>query len=225
MSFATALSLSKNNLMTKKARTFLTAFAGSIGIIGIALILSLSNGVQSYIDGVEKDTLSSYPITIQDNSMDMSVMMETMMGMHEKETTHNDDKIYSRQMINDILETMSDKMTNNNLAAFKEYLESTDSKFQEHTKAIEYGYPLTLNVFNENGAAGLVQVSPNQLMKTLGLQEAMDASSFMGSSDSSMGMGNEVWAKLPSEKTMRDDEYKLVDGTWPKAYKRSGTGS
>lgn len=218
MSFATALSLSKNNLMTKKARTFLTAFAGSIGIIGIALILSLSNGVQSYIDGVEKDTLSSYPITIQDNSMDMSVMMETMMGMHEKETTHNDDKIYSRQMINDILETMSDKMTNNNLAAFKEYLESTDSKFQEHTKAIEYGYPLTLNVFNENGAAGLVQVSPNQLMKTLGLQEAMDASSFMGSSDSSMGMGNEVWAKLPSEKTMRDDEYKLVDGTWPKAY-------
>lgn len=218
MSFATALSLSKNNLMTKKARTFLTAFAGSIGIIGIALILSLSNGVQSYIDGVEKDTLSSYPITIQDNSMDMSVMMETMMGMHEKETTHNDDKIYSRQMINDILETMSDKMTNNNLAAFKEYLESADSKFQEHTKAIEYGYPLTLNVFNENGAAGLVQVSPNQLMKTLGLQEAMDASSFMGSSDSSMGMGNEVWAKLPSEKTMRDDEYKLVDGTWPKAY-------
>ena len=77
---------------------------------------------------------------------------------------------------------------------------------------------MTLNVFNENGAAGLVQVSPNQLMKTLGLQEAMDASSFMGSSDSSMGMGNEVWAKLPSEKTMRDDEYKLVDGTWPKAY-------
>lgn len=219
MSFATALSLSKNNLMTKKARTFLTAFAGSIGIIGIALILSLSNGVQSYIDGVEKDTLSSYPITIQDNSMDMSVMMETMMGIHEKDTTHeNDDKIYSRQMINDILETMSDKMTNNNLTAFKEYLESPDSKFQEHTKAIEYGYPLTLNVFNEKGAAGLVQVSPNQLMKTLGLQEAMDASSFMGSSDSSMGMGNEVWAKLPSEKTMRDDEYQLIDGTWPSAY-------
>lgn len=219
MSFATALSLSKNNLMTKKARTFLTAFAGSIGIIGIALILSLSNGVQSYINGVEKDTLSSYPITIQDNSMDMSVMMETMMGIHEKDTTHeNDDKIYSRQMINDILETMSDKMTNNNLTAFKEYLESPDSKFQEHTKAIEYGYPLTLNVFNEKGAAGLVQVSPNQLMKTLGLQEAMDASSFMGSSDSSMGMGNEVWAKLPSEKTMRDDEYQLIDGTWPSAY-------
>ena len=218
MSFATALSLSLNNLMTKKARTFLTAFAGSIGIIGIALILSLSNGVQSYIDGVEKDTLSSYPITIEDNSMDMSVMMETMMGMHSKETTYEDDDIHSRQMINDILETMSDKMTNNNLAAFKEYLEKDGSQFNEHTKAIEYGYGLTLNVYNEQAEAGLVQVSPNQLMNTLGLGSAMEASSSIFSSSASMGMGNEVWAKLPSDTGMRDEEYKILDGRWPQSY-------
>ena len=218
MSLMTALSLSLNNLMTKKARTFLTAFAGSIGIIGIALILSLSNGVQSYIDGVEKDTLSSYPITIEDNSMDMSVMMETMMGMGKNQKEYNDDKIHSRQMINDILETMSDKMTNNNLAAFKEYLESDQSKFQDHSKAIEFGYNLTLSVYNENAEAGLVQVSPNQLMNTLGLGAAMDAQNSLFSSSASMGMGNEVWAKLPSSTSMRDEEYKILDGRWPKNY-------
>ena len=218
MSFMTALSLSLNNLMTKKARTFLTAFAGSIGIIGIALILSLSNGVQSYIDGVEKDTLSSYPITIEDNSMDMSVMMETMMGMHQKQNEYQDNDIHSRQMINDILETMSDKMTSNNLAAFKEYLESDQSKFQNHTKAIEYGYGLTLNVYNENAESGLIQVSPNQLMNTLGLGAAMEAQNNLFSSSSSMGMGNEVWAKLPSSTSMRDEEYDIVDGRWPESY-------
>lgn len=218
MSFMTALSLSLNNLMTKKARTFLTAFAGSIGIIGIALILSLSNGVQSYIDGVERDTLSSYPITIQDNSMDMSVMMETMMGIHKNDAEYTDGNIHSRQMINDILETMSDQMTNNNLAAFKEYLESDESKFQNHTKAIEYGYDLTLNAYNENAEAGLVQVSPNQLMNTLGLGAAMDAQNSLFSSSSSMGMGNEVWAKLPTSTSMRDEEYDIVDGRWPERY-------
>lgn len=218
MSFMTALSLSLNNLMTKKARTFLTAFAGSIGIIGIALILSLSNGVQSYIDGVERDTLSSYPITIQDNSMDMSVMMETMMGIHKNDAEYTDGNIHSRQMINDILETMSDQMTNNNLAAFKAFLESDESKFQAHTKAIEYGYDLTLNVYNENAEAGLVQVSPNQLMNTLGLGAAMDAQNNLFSSSSSMGMGNEVWAKLPASTSMRDEEYDIVDGRWPESY-------
>lgn len=218
MSLMTALSLSLNNLMTKKARTFLTAFAGSIGIIGIALILSLSNGVQSYIDSVEKDTLFSYPITIEDNSMDMSVMMETMMGMGKNQKEYNDDKIHSRQMINDILETMSDKMTNNNLAAFKEYLESDQSKFQDHSKAIEFGYNLTLSVYNENAEAGLVQVSPNQLMNTLGLGAAMDAQNSLFSSSASMGMGNEVWAKLPSSTSMRDEEYKILDGRWPENY-------
>ncbi len=110
MSFATALSLSLNNLMTKKARTFLTAFAGSIGIIGIALIMSLSSGVQAYINGVERDTLSAYPITIEGSSMDMSAMMEAMLGISGDEERADDGKIHSKPMINDILETMSETM-------------------------------------------------------------------------------------------------------------------
>lgn len=215
MSFVTALSLSLNNLMTKKARTFLTAFAGSIGIIGIALILSLSNGVQSYISSVEKETLSSYPITIQDNSMDMSVMMQTMMGMNAESKEHADDKIYSKQMINDIMETMSDQMDKNNLAAFKEYLDN-DSAFKEHTKAIEYGYNLKLNVFNEHGKNGLVQVSPNQVMEKLGFGNmAQMQESFMGAQATS---NNEVWNKLPENKTLREEEYTLLKGNWPKKY-------
>ena len=216
MSFVTALSLSLNNLMTKKARTFLTAFAGSIGIIGIALILSLSNGVQTYIDSVERDTLSSYPITIEDSSMDMSVMMETMMGLNDEADTHADDNIYSKAMIKDILETMSDKMENNNLQAFKDYLESEDSTIDDHAKAIEYSYDLQMNVYNTNSDAGLVQVSPNQLLDDLGFSTMTQLSeSFMGSNASSQ---NEVWNKLPESETLREGEYELIEGHWPSAY-------
>lgn len=216
MSFVTALSLSLNNLMTKKARTFLTAFAGSIGIIGIALILSLSNGVQTYIDSVERDTLSSYPITIEDSSMDMSVMMETMMGLNDEADTHADDNIYSKAMIKDILETMSDKMENNNLQAFKDYLESEDSTIDDHAKAIEYSYDLQMNVYNTNSDAGLVQVSPNQLLDDLGFSTMTQLSeSFMGSNASSQ---NEVWNKLPESETLREEEYELIEGNWPSAY-------
>ena len=216
MSFVTALSLSLNNLMTKKARTFLTAFAGSIGIIGIALILSLSNGVQTYIDSVERDTLSSYPITIEDSSMDMSVMMETMMGLNDEAGTHADDNIYSKAMIKDILETMSDKMEDNNLQAFKDYLESEDSTIDDHAKAIEYSYDLKMNVYNTNSDAGLVQVSPNQLLDDLGFSTMTQLSeSFMGSNASSQ---NEVWNKLPESETLREEEYDLIEGHWPSAY-------
>ena len=216
MSFVTALSLSLNNLMTKKARTFLTAFAGSIGIIGIALILSLSNGVQTYIDSVERDTLSSYPITIEDSSMDMSVMMETMMGLNDEAGTHADDNIYSKAMIKDILETMSDKMKNNNLQAFKDYLESEDSTIDDHAEAIEYSYDLQMNVYNTNSDAGLVQVSPNQLLDDLGFSTMTQLSeSFMGSNASSQ---NEVWNKLPESETLREEEYDLIEGHWPSAY-------
>lgn len=216
MSFVTALSLSLNNLMTKKARTFLTAFAGSIGIIGIALILSLSNGVQTYIDSVERDTLSSYPITIEDSSMDMSVMMETMMGLNDEADTHADDNIYSKAMIKDILETMSDKMENNNLQVFKDYLESEDSTIDNHAKAIEYSYDLQMNVYNTNSDAGLVQVSPNQLLDDLGFSTMTQLSeSFMGSNASSQ---NEVWNKLPESETLREEEYELIEGHWPSAY-------
>lgn len=216
MSFRTALSLSLNNLMTKKARTFLTAFAGSIGIIGIALIMSLSNGVQSYIDSVEKDTLSSYPITIEDSAMDISAMMETMMGLQKDDAQHKDDSIYPKAMISDMLETMSDKMEKNNLKAFKEYLDSEDAKIGEHAKAVEYGYDLTLNVYNENSDYGLVQISPNHLLDELGFSAMNQFSeSFMGSMSTSQ---NEVWNKLPDDEGLREEEYDLIEGSWPKEY-------
>lgn len=216
MSFRTALSLSLNNLMTKKARTFLTAFAGSIGIIGIALIMSLSNGVQSYIDSVEKDTLSSYPITIEDSAMDISAMMETMMGLQKDDAQHKDDSIYPKAMISDMLETMSDKMEKNNLKAFKEYLDSEDAKIGEHAKAVEYGYDLTLNVYNETSDYGLVQISPNHLLDELGFSAMNQFSeSFMGSMSTSQ---NEVWNKLPDDEGLREEEYDLIEGSWPKEY-------
>ncbi len=215
MSFLTALSLSLNNLMTKKARTFLTAFAGSIGIIGIALIMSLSNGVQAYINSVEQETLSSYPITIEDSSMDMSVMMQTMMGLNEADAEHNDDKIYTKAIIKDMLETMSEKMEKNNLQAFKEYLENEDTSLKTYAKAIEYGYDLQLYVYNENSESGLVQVSPNQLLDELGFSTMSEMSeAFMGTLSSSQ---NEVWNPLPESESLRDEEYDLIEGKWPSA--------
>ena len=117
MKFFTALHLSLNNLMTKKGRTILTSFAGSIGIIGIALIFSISNGVQKYIDKVEEDTLSSYPITIEESSIDLSSMIEKMMGEKEEETEEKEDgKVYSTDIMDDMISTISNKVQNNNLA-------------------------------------------------------------------------------------------------------------
>lgn len=219
MSFKTALSLSLNNLMTKKGRTLLTSFAGSIGIIGIALILSLSNGVQAYINQVENDTMASYPIEIQDNTMDMSTMMETMMNMSsdEKEKKENKDEVTSMPYINDILNSIS-KSSKNNLSAFKSYLESKEGdQLMDHTKAVEYDYGLSMHVYNDLGDQGLVQVSPNGLLDRLGFSDLMNLQNQFMSSSASM-MSNEVWLSLPDTKELRDDEFELVEGKWPDAY-------
>lgn len=219
MSFKTALSLSLNNLMTKKGRTLLTSFAGSIGIIGIALILSLSNGVQAYINQVENDTMASYPIEIQDNTMDMSTMMETMMNMSsdEKEKKENKDEVTSMPYINDILNSIS-KSSKNNLSAFKSYLESKEGdQLMDHIKAVEYDYGLSMHVYNDLGDQGLVQVSPNGLLDRLGFSDLMNLQNQFMSSSTSM-MSNEVWLSLPDTKELRDDEFELVEGKWPDAY-------
>ena len=219
MSFKTALSLSLNNLMTKKGRTLLTSFAGSIGIIGIALILSLSNGVQAYINQVENDTMASYPIEIQDNTMDMSTMMETMMNMSsdEKEKKENKDEVTSMPYINDILNSIS-KSSKNNLSAFKSYLESKEGdQLMDHTKAVEYDCGLSMHVYNDLGDQGLVQVSPNGLLDRLGFSDLMNLQNQFMSSSTSM-MSNEVWLSLPDTKELRDDEFELVEGKWPDAY-------
>lgn len=216
MSFKMACSLSLNNLMTKKARTFLTSFAGSIGIIGIALIMSLSHGMQSYIDQMENDTMASYPIEIQANSSDMSTLMTTMMGMKKESKEHNDSKIYSRPYVEDVLESISSSKKNN-LSAFKSYIESSKGKeFRKTAKAIEYDYNLNLQVYNENTDSGLVQVSPNGLLDKLGMSDMMSIQSqFM---DSSAMTNDQVWLSLPESKKLRDDEYQLVEGKWPTNY-------
>lgn len=216
MSFKMACSLSLNNLMTKKARTFLTSFAGSIGIIGIALIMSLSHGMQSYIDQMENDTMASYPIEIQANSSDMSTLMTTMMGMKKESKKHNDSKVYSRPYVEDVLESLSSSKKNN-LSAFKSYIESSKGKeFRKTAKAIEYDYNLNLQVFNENTDSGLVQVSPNGLLDKLGMSDMMSIQSqFM---DSSAMTNDQVWLSLPESKKLRDDEYQLVEGKWPTNY-------
>lgn len=216
MSFKMACSLSLNNLMTKKARTFLTSFAGSIGIIGIALIMSLSHGMQSYIDQMENDTMASYPIEIQANSSDMSTLMTTMMGMKKKAEEHKDSKIYSRPYVEDVLESLSSSKKNN-LSAFKSYIESSKGKeFRKTAKAIEYDYNLNLQVYNENTDSGLVQVSPNGLLDKLGMSDMMSIQSqFM---DSSAMTNDQVWLSLPESKKLRDDEYQLVEGKWPTNY-------
>lgn len=216
MSFKMACSLSLNNLMTKKARTFLTSFAGSIGIIGIALIMSLSHGMQSYIDQMENDTMASYPIEIQANSSDMSTLMTTMMGMKKKPEEHTDSKIYSRPYVEDVLESLSSSKKNN-LSAFKSYIESSKGKeFRKTAKAIEYDYNLNLQVYNENTDSGLVQVSPNGLLDKLGMSDMMSIQSqFM---DSSAMTNDQVWLSLPESKKLRDDEYQLVEGKWPTNY-------
>lgn len=216
MSFKMACSLSLNNLMTKKARTFLTSFAGSIGIIGIALIMSLSHGMQSYIDQMENDTMASYPIEIQANSSDMSTLMTTMMGMKKESKEHNDSKIYSRPYVEDVLESLSSSKKNN-LSAFKSYIESSKGKeFRKTAKAIEYDYNLNLQVYNENTDSGLVQVSPNGLLDKLGMSDMMSLQSqFM---DSSSMTNDQVWLSLPESKKLRDDEYQLVEGKWPTNY-------
>lgn len=216
MSFKMACSLSLNNLMTKKARTFLTSFAGSIGIIGIALIMSLSHGMQSYIDQMENDTMASYPIEIQANSSDMSTLMTTMMGMKKKTEEHTDSKIYSRPYVDDVLESLSSSKKNN-LSAFKSYIESSKGKeFRKTAKAIEYDYNLNLQVYNENTDSGLVQVSPNGLLDKLGMSDMMSIQSqFM---DSSAMTNDQVWLSLPESKKLRDDEYQLVEGKWPTNY-------
>ncbi len=168
MSFKTALSLSLNNLMTKKGRTILTAFAGSIGIIGIALILSLSNGIQEYIDRVEEETLSSYPLTIQKESIDMSTLITAMTSTQEVEK-HSKDEIHSINIMGDMFTSLTQKVSKNDLKSFKKYLEKNDSKFDKYSSSITYGYNVQMNLYKEN-EDGVVQVNPTQVFSAIGME-------------------------------------------------------
>ena len=212
MSFLTALSLSLNNLMTKKGRTILTAFAGSIGIIGIALIMSLSNGVTEYINRVEEDTLSSYPLTIQKTQVDTSSMMLTLMGENKDTTEYEEDKIYSNNIMTDVISTFASEIKTNNLEEFKNYLESSDSGIDEYVSDIKYGYNLNLNLYKHNYEEKIVQVNPSTVLENLSLNVETDTSyaSMMGEINS--------WTELTGNEELLKTQYDLVAGSWPEAY-------
>lgn len=211
MSFFTALSLSLNNLMTKKGRTFLTAFAGSIGIIGIALILSLSSGMQTYINRVEEDTLSSYPITVQEETIDMASMMTSLMGEAE-DTVHEDGKVYSRNIVNDMLSTISTKIQSNNLEEFKKYLDDESSEIRNYTNAIQYSYNLDLNIYKENtneeSEDNFVQVNPSQIFSKLGMSDM----------ENMMIAETNVWQELLNNPELLQSQYDVLAGKWPEKY-------
>ena len=220
MNYFTALSLSLNNLMTKKGRTFLTSFAGSIGIIGIALILSLSNGVQKYIQKVQEDTLSSYPITIQEESVDMASMMTSMMEEQNNKVEHNNDgKVYSRNIMSNMLSTLSTKMKTNNLQEFKKYIENENSTIKNNSNAIQYTYNLNLNLYKEDTSNGIVKVNPSTVMNSIGFSSSTESEETESSSMFSMSFGtSDVWRELLDNKELINSQYDVLAGKMPEKY-------
>lgn len=212
MSFLTAFSLSMNNLMTKKGRTFMTAFAGSIGIIGIALILSVSNGVQNYIDKVEEDTLSSYPVVIQENAVDMTAMMTAMMGDSHEDGAHELDAVYSNDIMVDMILAMSTKIQKNDLYSFKQYLESDEAPLKGYVNDIKYSYNMDLNVYKSDVSAGPRRVNPSELLSNI--FEGMG----MEGAGANMMMNYNVWSEMLGNQTLLEDQYDVIAGRWPQAY-------
>jgi len=212
MSFKTALSLSLNNLMTKKGRTILTAFAGSIGIIGIALIMSLSNGVQEYIKRVEEDTLSSYPLTIQKTSVDTTSMMLTLMGENKDTSKYEENKIYSNNIMTDIITSFANEIKVNNLKDFKNYLESEESGIDQYISDIKYSYNLNLNLYKDDYENKIVKVNPSTVLESLSLGD--QSQNMYGSA---MGEVNS-WTELTGNEELLKTQYDLVSGSWPEKY-------
>ena len=218
MSFFTALALSLNNLLTKKARTFLTAFAGSIGIIGIALILSLQNGVQLYIDGVEADTLSSYPVTIQQVSTDLSSLLGVSMGIHDRgpedRVGREPGRIYSYDVMVDVINSMTASVNRNDLKNFKEFLDSEQETLSRLTNDIKYGYSTTMNIYKSDTSEGGLtdwQVNPSTLLTSLNMGR-------MGGGSYGMMNGLDVWQELLDDESVVNAQLEIIAGTMPKNY-------
>lgn len=219
MSFFTALSLSFNNLMTKKTRTILTAFAGSIGIIGIAMILSISNGIQLYIDRVQRDTLSSYPITLQAESIDISNMVTSMTGNSDSEEHEDKSKIYSNDIMGDMINTMVKEVKSNNLSEFKRYIENGVSDIKSYVSDIQYSYDVPLNIYMKDTSNGVEQLNPSTMFDSIYGEGATSTSSAMSSG---MGMGmfsnSSVWNQLLGNQQVLDEQYDVLAGHWPENY-------
>lgn len=211
MSLKTALSLSFNNLRTKKARTILTAFAGSIGIIGIALILSLSNGIQSYIDKVEEDTLSSYPLTIEKTTMDTGSLISSLVEDSKGDKNRDKNRVYSLNIMGDMFTAMTSQVKTNDLKKFKEYLDNSD-EMKEYTNDIGYSYDVTMNLY-KNDTEEIVQVNPTTIFNSLG----MDTSGY-SSAYSTMMSSYDVWVELMNNEELLKSQYDVVAGKWPNKY-------
>ncbi len=212
MSMFTALSLSMNNLMTKKTRTFMTAFAGSIGIIGIALILSLSNGIQSYIDNVQKDTLSAYPIIIEKESVDMTSLMTSIVSTQNKDISHEMDKVYSNPVMGNMVETMVKEVKTNNLEAFKKELDRSDNTIASHASTVQYGYSLDLNIYSPDVSDGIIQLNPSSIFSSF-----TQSPSFPGMG--SMYSGQlKVWEEMLNNQELLNSQYDVLSGHWPTSY-------
>lgn len=226
MSFFTALALSTNNLLTKKARTILTAFAGSIGIIGIALIMSLSNGIQNYIDKVQEDTLSSYPVTIQAESYDMSSMMTSLMGVHSEaeENKHENDAVYSSTILYDMMNSMisADKEVNN-LKPFKEFLE-TDPEIGQYISSVQYSYDLDMNLYARDVDDNIVKTDITELLQNaMSLTFGGDYSSYFSTFGQYYSVADAWQEMLPGENgelinPLLKSQYDLIYGHWPENY-------
>lgn len=207
MSFPTALSLSLNNLLTKKARTILTSFAGSIGIIGIALILSLSNGIQAYIDQVQEDTLSTYPLTISKSTQDYTAMLSAMTTVSKQQENIDPNKIYVDDSLGTMMSAMSATVSNN-LEAFKAYLEENGGQISDSVSDIQYTYDFDLQIFT---ADGKTQVSPTEIFDNMG-------SSFAGISEMMDTMGGlGIMSEMINNQALLDQQYELVgeNSHWP----------
>ena len=207
MSILTALSLSFNNLLTKKGRTFITAFAGSIGIIGIALILSLSTGFQNYIDKIQEDTLTSYPLTITAETADTTSMLLSMVSDMEGE---NDKEGYVRERQN--ITTMFSKIGKNDLTSFKEYIEDNKEELDKSVALTRYMYSVTPMIYTKNKDEKIIQLNPSTLLTSVagGSMESMNT---MG-----MSMGASVFNEMIDNQDLIRSEYQVLAGKWPEKY-------
>ncbi|MGM9665271.1 MAG: ATP-binding cassette domain-containing protein [Eubacteriales bacterium] len=211
MSFFTALFLSLNNLMTKKGRTFLTAFAGSIGIIGIALILSVSSGVNAYIDSIERSAMASYPLVIRESTMDTTTLLTSLMKENTSDGERDKNKVYSNDVMISMMKAMTSGMTTNNLTKFMDFLKNGNSNINDYTADIKYSYKANLNTYSViNNSDGTVTYRKNMS----GFDELMEEIG-MGGVMGSMMSGSGAWQELIGDSNYIKSQYTVVDGRLP----------
>ena len=211
MSFLTALALSFKNLMTKKGRTLMTAFAGSIGIIGIASILALANGVNNYIKSVEEDTLSEYPLQIQSTGLDMTSMMLGAAAGGNAGGDGSQEAGEDQVRVSKMLTNMLSSIGSNDLAALKQYFDSGESDIDQYTNAIEYSYNATPQIYSSN-TENVRQVNPDKSFTSLGLGSTSSSNSLM-----SMSMSTDMFSEMPSDPDLYQNQYDVKAGRWPEA--------